>query len=93
MPKIIPSLAGAAILTALFLAAVSWNRAQVFVPRADGGVLVVFADGDCHSRMQRAAMVAEKPGTIVRTHDFENYPRGTTPHTTAPMDYLIAGLG
>ena len=93
MAKIIPSLAGAAILTALFLAAVSWNRAQVFLPRADGGVLVVFADGDCQSRMQRAAMVAEKPGTVVRTHDFENYPSGTTPHTTAPMDYLIAGLG
>lgn len=93
VPKIIPPLAGAAVLAALFLAAVTWNRAQVFVPRADGGVLVVFADGDCHSRMQRAAMVAEKPGTIVRAHNFENYPLGTTPHTTAPMDYLIAGLG
>ncbi|MFM8230936.1 MAG: hypothetical protein ACKOAL_06905, partial [Chthoniobacterales bacterium] len=87
------TLAAVLLLSGIFLAAVTWNRAQIFVPRADGGVLVVFADGDCHSRMQRAAMVAEKPGTIVRTHDFENYPRGTTPHTTAPMDYLIAGLG
>jgi hypothetical protein len=84
---------GVVLLTALFLAAVTWNRAQAFVPRADGGVLVVFADGDCQSRMQRAAMVAEKPGTIVRSHDFENSPQGTTPHTTAPMDYLIAALG
>ena len=93
MPKIIPSLAGAAFLAALFLAAVTWNRSQVFVPRADGGVLVVFADGDCHSRMQRAAMVAANPGTIIRAHDFENHPQGTVPHTTAPMDYLIAALG
>ena len=84
--------AGAAILAALFLAAVTWNRDQVLVPRADGRVLVVYADGDCHSRMQRAALVAEKPGTLVRAHDFENHPHGTTPHTTAPMDYLIAAL-
>lgn len=80
-------------VAALFLAAVSWNRAQVFVPRTDGSVLVVFADGDCHSRMQRAAMMAEKPGTIIRSHDFENYPQGTLPHTTAPMDHLIVALG
>jgi hypothetical protein len=93
VPKIIPSLAGAAILAALFLAAVSWNRAQVFVPRSDGATLVVYADGDCHSRMQRAAMVADRPGTIVRAHDFENCPQGTVPHTTALMDYLIAALG
>lgn len=76
----------------LFFAAVTWNRTQVIVPTADGEILVVFADGDCHSRMQRAAMVAEKPGTMVRTHEFENHPVGTTPHTTAPMDYLIAGM-
>jgi len=84
---------GALALSLLFLAAVTWNRAQVLVPRADGGVLVVFADGDCHSRMQRAAMVTEHPGSIIRQHDFENHPQGTVPHTTAPMDYLIAALG
>jgi hypothetical protein len=77
----------------LFLAAVTWNRSQVFVPRSDGGLLVVYADGDCHSRMQRAVAVAENPGTIIRSHDFENFPHGTVPHTTAPMDYLIAALG
>jgi hypothetical protein len=77
----------------LFLAAVTWNRAQVFIPRFDGGVLVVLADGDCQSRMQRAATVAENPGTVVRAHTFENHPHGTVPHTTAPMDYLIAALG
>lgn len=93
-PKELPRTFVAALLLAgIFLAAATWNSAQVFIPRTDGGVMVVFADGDCHSRMQRAAMVAEKPGTIVRTHRFENYPDGTTPHTTAPMDYLIAALG
>ncbi|MBJ7327864.1 MAG: hypothetical protein JHC52_11040, partial [Chthoniobacterales bacterium] len=55
MPKIVPQLAGAFLLAALFLAAVTWNRGQVMVPLADGGTLVVFADGDCQSRMQRAA--------------------------------------
>lgn len=80
-------------LATLFLAAVTWNRTQIFVPRSDNGLLVVYADGDCHSRMQRAAMVAENPGTIIRSHHFENFPQGTFPHTTAPMDYLIAALG
>ena len=87
------TVAAALLLAGIFLAAVSWNRSQVFVPRADGGVLVVFADGDCHSRMQRAAVVADRPGSIIRAHDFENHPQGTVPHTTAPMDYLIAALG
>lgn len=89
---ILRSAAGAAFLAVLFLACATWNRTQVLVPRLDSGVLVVFADGDCHSRMQRAAMIAENPGTIIRAHDFENFPNGIVPHTTAPMDYLIAGL-
>jgi len=91
--KIVQPLAGAVILAALFLAAVTWNRDHVLVPQADGDMLVILADGDCHSRLQRAALVTARPGTLVRTHDFENHPAGTTPHTTAPMDYLIAGLG
>jgi hypothetical protein len=37
-------------------------------------------------------MCAERPGLIVRHHDFENFPQGTTPHTTAPLDYLIVAL-
>ncbi|HEU4678488.1 MAG TPA: hypothetical protein VFS35_03140, partial [Terrimicrobiaceae bacterium] len=56
----------------------------VFLP--DG---VHFVDGDCYSRMTRARIVAEEPGTLIRTHLFENYPFGVHPHTTAPMDYLI----
>ena len=92
MPKIVPQLAGAFLVAALFLAAVTWNHGQVLVPLAAGGTLVVFADGDCHSRMQRAALVAGRPGTMVHSHDFENHPAGTVPHTTAPLDYLIAAL-
>src|SRR5215216_2625957 len=38
------------------------------------------ADGKCESPL------------IVRHHAFENFPRGTSPHTTAPLDYLIFGL-
>ncbi|MBU3666024.1 MAG: hypothetical protein FGM15_09150 [Chthoniobacterales bacterium] len=81
------------MLVAIFLGAATWNRDEVLVPRPDGGTMVVFADGDCHSRMQRAAMVQHAPGTIIRAHDFENHPEGTVPHTTAPMDHLIVLLG
>jgi hypothetical protein len=37
-------------------------------------------------------MCLEQPGLILRHHAFENFPNGTTPHTTAPLDYLIAAL-
>src|SRR5437016_13429511 len=42
--------------------------------------------------MTRVQMCRAKPGLIVRHHAFENFPEGTTPHTTAPLDYLIVGL-
>jgi len=42
--------------------------------------------------MTRVRMCGARPGLIVRHHDFENFPRGTTAHTTAPLDYLILGL-
>ncbi len=42
--------------------------------------------------MTRARLVAEHPGTVVRHDDFENFPAGVTPHTTAPLDYLIVAL-
>jgi asparagine N-glycosylation enzyme membrane subunit Stt3 len=48
-----------------------------------------FVDADCYARMTRARICFEHPGTIVRRHDFENFPIGTSPHTTAPLDYLI----
>src|SRR5437016_3830578 len=42
--------------------------------------------------MTRVQMCDAKPGLIVRHHAFENFAQGTTPHTTAPLDYLILGL-
>jgi hypothetical protein len=72
---------------ALALAARCWNFRDVFVEGR-----IYFVDADCYSRMTRAAMIAEHPGTILRHHDFENWPQGITPHTTAPLDYLIVGL-
>lgn len=75
------------ILTALILATRCANYQDVLV---DGGVY--FTDADCYARMARVRICAEHPGTIVRHHDFENFPQGTTPHTTAPFDYLILGL-
>ncbi|MDQ3622581.1 MAG: hypothetical protein M3463_08850 [Verrucomicrobiota bacterium] len=62
------------------------NWRDVFV---DGRIY--FVDADCYSRMTRARKVMERPGTVLRHHDFENYPGGTMPHTTAPMDYLLLG--
>ncbi len=67
------------------LAARIWNSDQVFV---DGQIY--FVDADCYSRMTRVAAVLDQPGTVLRHHDFENWPIGTTPHTTLPLDYLIA---
>jgi hypothetical protein len=75
------------ILTALILAARCANYGNVFVAGN-----VYFIDADCYARMTRVRMCAEYPGLIVRHHDFENFPFGTTPHTTAPLDYAILGL-
>jgi hypothetical protein len=76
-----------AILTALILATRCANFQDVFVAGN-----VYFVDADCYARMMRAQMVREKPGLIIGHHAFENFPQGTTPHTTAPFDYLIVGL-
>ena len=56
----------------------------------DGGIY--FSDADCYARMTRARLCYEHPGTIVRHHEFENFPAGITPHTTAPFDYAIVLL-
>jgi hypothetical protein len=39
--------------------------------------------------MTRARICFAHPGTVVRHHNFENYPIGTSPHATAPLDYCI----
>lgn len=78
---------GIVLLAAGAFAVRCHNLRDVFV---EGGVY--FIDADCYSRMTRARMVAEHPGTVVRFQDFENYPQGVRSHATAPLDYLIAGL-
>jgi hypothetical protein len=76
-----------ALLTALIVVTRCANYRDVFV---DGNVY--FVDADCYARMTRAQMVRASPGLIVRHHVFENFPQGTTPHTTAPLDYLVVAL-
>jgi hypothetical protein len=77
----------AAILGALILATRCANYEDVFVAGN-----VYFTDADCYARMTRVRICAQHPGQIIRHHDFENFPQGTTPHTTAPLDYLILAL-
>jgi len=75
------------LLSALILAARCANYQDVFV---SGNVY--FVDADCYARMTRARMVKEKQGLIIRYHVFENFPQGTMPHTTAPLDYIVVAL-
>ena len=75
------------ILSGLILITRCANYHDVFVAGN-----IYFSDADCYSRMTRVRLCAAHPGLIIRHHDFENYPNGTTPHTTAPLDYLILGL-
>ncbi|MEY2537770.1 MAG: hypothetical protein QOG67_1510 [Verrucomicrobiota bacterium] len=75
------------LLSALVLATRCANYPDVFV-----GGNIIFADGDCYARMTRVRLCAQHPGLIIRHHTFENFPDGVTPHTTAPLDYLILGL-
>jgi MFS family permease len=75
------------IIIALVIITRCANYGDVFF-----GGQINFIDADCYSRMTRARICFEHPGTIVRRHDFENFPNGTSPHTTAPLDYLIVAL-
>ena len=50
---------------------------------------IYFVDDDCYSRMTRVQLLEQHPGSIIRHHDFENYPAGVDSHATAPLDYLI----
>jgi hypothetical protein len=80
------SVVGLVICLAVF-SLLQFQKAR-FVFLSDG---VHFVDGDCYSRMTRAKIIAQQPGTLIREHAFEDYPFGVRPHTTAPMDYLIIG--
>jgi hypothetical protein len=64
-----------------------WNLRDVFV---EGHIY--FSDPDCYSRMTRAGLVDQGHGLFQRHHDFENYPAGVSPHTTAPLDWMIVVL-
>jgi asparagine N-glycosylation enzyme membrane subunit Stt3 len=75
------------LLTVLIVTTRCANYQDVFVAGN-----VYFVDGDCYARMTRAQMISAKPGLIIRHHAFENFPQGTTSHTTAPLDYLIVAL-
>jgi hypothetical protein len=85
--RVILSTVEVTIVSALILATRSANYQDVFVAGN-----VYFIDADCYARMTRARMCQKTPGLILRHHDFENFPKGTTPHTTAPLDYLILAL-
>jgi len=75
------------VLSALVVTTRCANWRDVFI---DGGIY--FTDADCYARMTRAQLCYENPGTIIRHHEFENFPAGITPHTTAPFDYAIVLL-
>ena len=74
-------------LLALTLWLRCWNHGEVFVAGK-----TFFMDPDCYSRMTRVQRVYEHPGTVIARHEFENWPQGTQPHTTAPFDYLTAAF-
>lgn len=85
--KTAASLGVLALLLALTVLLRCWNVTDVFV---DGKTF--FVDPDCYSRMTRVQRIFEHPGTVIHRHEFENWPEGTLPHTTAPFDYLTAAL-
>ncbi len=72
------------LLSLLMITTRCANFSDVFVQGK-----IYFVDADCYARMTRARLVMPHPGLVVRRHDFENYPVGVNPHTTAPLDYLI----
>ena len=82
---------------ALWLARARSLFASSLSPRA-AGICATFSStgastswiADCYSRMTRAAIDRRRTARlIIRHHDFENWPHGITPHTTAPLDWLI----
>ena len=77
---------GLAICLCLFCLCQLQKAQEVFL--SDG---VYFVDADCYARMTRVGIVSKNPGVLIQRHAFENYPLGIKPHTSAPMDYLIAG--
>ncbi len=75
------------LMLGLAFAAYTWNADAIFF-KGD----TYFLDGDCYARMTRVRLLQQQSFVPIHRHDFENYPLGTSPHTTAPLDYLIAAL-
>jgi hypothetical protein len=75
------------LLALLAGAARCWNVRDVFHDNQ-----IYFTEADAYSRMTRVRMIAEGRGLVIRHHEFENWPAGTTPHTTAPMDWTILAV-
>jgi hypothetical protein len=86
MPRVL-WLALIAALVLLAGAARCWPLRETFIEGK-----IYFADPDCYSRMTRVRQLVEQGVWSIRRHDFENHPEGVVPHTTAPMDFVIAGL-
>ncbi len=86
------SLAGFLALLWLGFALRCLKPGDGFISPALDGANIRFVDGDCYARMTRVRQVLETGTLVIRHHDFENFPIGTTPHTTAPLDWLIALL-
>ena len=80
------ALLAAALALAFTAACADWR--EVF----PGERRVFFVDADCYARMTRVRAVCEHPGLVLTAHEFENYPFGTRPHTTALFDYLVWAL-
>ncbi|HET6409702.1 MAG TPA: hypothetical protein VFG14_17570, partial [Chthoniobacteraceae bacterium] len=76
-----------ALLALVAGAARMWNVRDVF---QEGRIY--FTESDAYSRMTRVRMIAEGQDWTIRHHSFENWPEGTKPHTTAPMDWTILSL-
>ena len=83
----VASLLGVLGVIVLQLAAVTSNWDSVLV---EGHVY--FVDADCYSRMTRVASILDGGPWSIRQHAFENWPNGTRPHTTAPLDFGIIGV-
>ena len=87
MRRVVLAIVEVVVFSGLIVGTRCANYRDVFV-----GGEIYFTDADCYARMTRVRMCLENPGRVIRHHSFENFPAGTTPHTTAPFDYLIVAL-
>ncbi|HSI83023.1 MAG: hypothetical protein ACAI35_07730 [Candidatus Methylacidiphilales bacterium] len=68
---------------------------QLVEPTANkpAAVYIDFADPDDYTRLDRVRRIIDgEQGPFIRSHPWENWPYGTHPSTTAPMDWCILAL-